>query len=205
MRRWSSGRDGRYKIKLLTDVGVALKLAAGGAHATTIRGAWRGSGSAPKVGPSGGAAPAAKRGGNAGGCHLEATWSNNPQYLLTVSSSSGGNSIRTRSMKIALRRPAEAWAVPMQRNAVDTMAGFYLIRAPDVLTKKLPLRSKAGLDIVHESCFSPTLEVGCTVELIPDDEAMSFVLVPSTYGPGQMGPFSIELVCDSPIQWTALA
>ena len=209
----SSGRGGRFRLTALTDVPAALTPVAGRSHVASISGEWRGSAGAPKAGPSGGVAPAAKRGGNAGGCHMEPTWGLNPQYLLTISA---GSDVHRPigspcSLKIALRRPAEPWATPMQRNPVESMAGFYLIRAPAPLVDapagsktKLPLRSKADLDIVHESCFSPTLEADCTLELILRAEPTSLVLVPATYGPGQMGPFSIELACDVPLEWLAL-
>ena len=185
----------------------------------SIPGAWKASGGGPGVGPSGGAAPASKRGGNAGGCHLEDRWGANPQYLLRVGGGGGGGGgAREVSLKIVLRRPAEPWATAMQKNSVESMTGFYLLRAPAALSaaaaggggaggrpiRKLPLRSRSEVDIIHESCFSPTLEVGCTVQLTPGAEPTALVLVPTTYGPGQLGPFSVELACDAPLHWEAL-
>ena len=215
----NSGLSGRYRLRVLSDVPLALKqVVGGGVHSESIAGAWKASGSGPGVGPSGGAAPASQRGGNAGGCHLEDSWGANPQYLLRVGVGGGGDGVgrggREASLKIVLRRPAEPWATAMQKNSVESMTGFYLLRAPAALAaaggaggrplRKLPLRSRAGLDMIHESCFSPTLEVGCTVQLTPGAEPTALVLVPTTYGPGQLGPFSVELACDAPLHWEAL-
>ena len=55
---------------------------------------------------------------------------------------------------------------------------------------------KAALDILHETCFSPALEVECTLAIPADAPRTSLVLVPTTYGAAQAGPFSIELACD---------
>ena len=42
--------------------------------------------------------------------------------------------------------------------------------------------------MVHETCFAPTLEVSCTVNL---NGSTTLVLVPATYAVGQQGPFEI--------------
>ena len=204
----AAGRDGRFRLRLFTDGPLVLKPVQRAGHAVSIPGEWRGTGSGPKAGPSGGVVPAAKRGGNAGGCHMEPSWGNNPQYLITLGGADLGTACK---LCITLRRPAEPWATPMARNPVESMTGFYLINAPPSLMnapsesrRKLALRSKAQLDLVHESCFAPALEVACTIERSPSNEPMSLVLIPTTYGPGQMGPFAIDLACGASIAWQEL-
>ena len=65
-------------------------------------------------------------------------------------------------------------------------------------------KASAQPQLVHESCFAPTLEVGCTVELGAGEAPTALVLVPATYGPGVQGPFEIELACEEPISWREL-
>ena len=66
------------------------------------------------------------------------------------------------------------------------------------------MKRGAQPQLVHESCFAPTLEVGCTVELGAGEAPTALVLVPATYGPGVQGPFEIELACEEPISWREL-
>ena len=101
----------------------------------------------------------------------------------------------------------------MKGGAVDSMMGFYLLSGEGLAadedglpSARLPLKDKASAQpqLVHESCFAPTLEVGCTVELGAGEAPTALVLVPATYGPGVQGPFEIELACEEPISWREL-
>ena len=98
-----------------------------------------------------------------------------------------------------------AWAQAMQKSVVESMAGFYLLRAlgPCEEQGRLTLSDKASADaiMVHETCFAPTLEVSCTVNL---NGSTTLVLVPAMYAVGQQGPFEIELASDQPVRWSAL-
>ena len=181
----SSGLSGRFRVSVWSSAPVALHRISGGAHTATINGEWSGNGK--------------KKGSNAGGCHLEGTWGRNPQYAISV------DGHLNSSIKIVLRRPEVAWAQAMQKSVVESMAGFYLLRAPGPCEEqgRLTLSDKASADaiMVHETCFAPTLEVSCTVNL---NGSTTLVLVPATYAVGQQGPFEIELASDQPVRWSAL-
>ena len=184
----TAGRTGRFRLSLYADVAVALHRVSRGAHAAHIDGEWK---------------KGSKAATTAGGCHLEPTWGKNPQYALTVG---GGGAA---SLRVVLRRPEAPWEKPMQSATVDSMMGFYLLRAPPGGVdggQKLKLSDKARATgaMVHESCFAPTLEVSCTVQL-GAPEPTTLVLVPATYGPGQQGPFEVALACDEPLSWVQLA
>jgi hypothetical protein len=147
---------------------------------------------------AGGGAP------NAGGCHLEETWGTNPQYAITVGvAGAGGARGAAASLHIVLRRPEAEWTLPMLDTPVDSMVGFYLLRGPSTgagasppgIARRVPLRSKSHARLVHETCFAPTLEASCALEL-HEPRPVTLVLVPSTFGAGQTGPFSIELASD---------
>ena len=114
----SSGLSGRFRVSVWSSAPVALHRISGGAHTATINGEWSGNGK--------------KKGSNAGGCHLEGTWGRNPQYAISV------DGHLNSSIKIVLRRPEVAWAQAMQKSVVESMAGFYLLRAPG------PRESRAG-------------------------------------------------------------
>ena len=198
----TSGRDGRFRLSLLTDVPIALRPVSGTAHTITVDGEWLAG--SRRVGR-----------GSAGGCHMEPTWGLNPQYLLTtIFDGDDGveESERKASLKLTLRRPEAPWEAPMKDKVVDSMIGFYLLEAPAGLVGggaaasrlKLTCSGKTAVNIVHESCFAPTFEVGCTVQLSAQGPT-SFILVPATFGAGVAGPFSIELVCDRPLQCDPLS
>ena len=143
---------------------------------------------------------------NAGGCHLEETWGINPQYAITVGAAASAGDARgaAASLHVVLRRPDAEWTLPMLEKPVDSMVGFYLLRGPSNCAgaslgpgaaRRVPLRSKSHARLVHETCFAPTLEASCALEL-HEPRPVTLVLVPSTFGAGQTGPFSIELASD---------
>ena len=185
-----AGRSGRFRLTLLSETPLVLRRVTRGAHSVSFEGEWKGK--ALKG--------AAARDTAAGGCHLEPTWFRNPQYALTV----GGGGGET-SLKVVLRRPESVWEAPMQRSVVESMMGFYLLRAPSELNSKLPLQDKASVqpDILHESCFAPTLEVSCTIQLCAQTPT-TLVLVPATFGAAQQGPFEVALASEEPLSWREL-
>ena len=175
----SAGVGGRFRLSVLCDAPVALQAVTRRAQTFLIDGAWKGG-----------------KGGSAGGCHLEPTWGANPQYGVTVFCDPSDDEGGECSLTITLRRPEEPWSTLLQSRPVESMAGFYLLRAGDE-PRRLGLKNKSSLDIVHESCFAPTLEASCTLTVPASVTSTTLVLIPATYGAGQAGPFTVELACDS--------
>ena len=85
------------------------------------------------------------------------------------------------------------------------MFGLYvLLDFPDATARTRRVRLDSRLDgpgapqLLHESCFSPSCELSCTLRLRLDPGAR-LLLVPSTFGPSQLGPFRIAIHSDRPV------
>ena len=193
--------SGLYRLRLLSDAPLAVVPVHRAAHTAVIDGAWTGGGA-----KAGGGGARGRGGTTAGGCHMEPTWGSNPQYVLDVGGSDGDGS--SASVQIVLRRPEAEWEAAMNDKPVDAMIGFYVLSGDILLAnphQRLRLRGKAEAPIVHESCFALSLEVSCTLQLeLNSSQPTTLVLLPTTYGAGQLGPFTIELASDAPLAWAAL-
>ena len=216
----AASRGGGFRLAVLSEVPIVLRPVSHSAHSAIIEGAWQAgtrASAGPQAGEGGRARGAAARAtsaaaaaavGTGGGCHLEPTWGLNPQYALAIApvgDRADGQGMAT--LKVAVRRPGEAWEASMRDRPVESMLGFYLLRTPPAAAsprRRLPLASKGDADVVFESCFAPTLEATCTLR-VDASRATDFVLVPATYGGRQFGPFTIELVCDEPLRCELLA
>ena len=203
---------GSFTLRVVAGMPLAMRPVQRPGHAAIIEGAWVGGKKGAVKGGGGGGAKGG--GGSAGGCHLEASWGSNPQYAVSVKGEAGA----MISLRVVLRRPALEWEAPMADKPVESMMGLYVLSGEsleraacstaagrggedgvgvgDVAMRKLTLRGKAAAGILHESCFSPTLEVSCTLQLAGGGGPSSLVLVPTTFGAGQAGPFAIELASD---------
>ena len=195
------------------------------AHTASIVGAWAGRplvqtaprGRTPHLTPQPGWTTRSDGGGgttrgNAGGCHLEESWHANPQYAITLGADAEADErgaeadergAQPVSLRVRLRRPEAEWRMAMADRPVETMMGFYVLRGGPG-TQRLPLRSKASSPLVHETCFAPTLESHCTLE-VREPRPLTLVVVPTTFGAGQAGPFVLELACEESITWDELA
>ena len=96
----------------------------------------------------------------------------------------------------------------MTDKPVDSMLGLYILKGGATSAeplRRLRLRSKASAPLVHESCFAPSLEVGCTLDVrLVAHEPTTLVLMPATYGAGQAGPFALQLASDARLSWQEL-
>lgn len=125
---------------------------------------------------------------SSGGCHLYDkefeqkpelfTWNNNPKYHLKIESR------EPASVKIVLTRPEKAWKVSIGKNLVGCMIGFYVF--PYGMTPaEGNLVNKEGRN------FIPWNQVD--EELLLDPNPEGYIIMPTTYAAGIVGPFIISV------------
>jgi len=112
------------------------------------------------------------KGANAGGCRNNATFNNNPKYLLTTN-------IRQVATVIVRQVPTQAPA-PHNLQAI----GVYVL--------------SSGGDVVAKAPFLVTKEIFCTVEYVKHKGP--YTIVPCTFEPGKNAEFSIQ--CSAPASFT---
>lgn len=112
---------------------------------------------------------------------------------------------QTVCLKMSLTRPEKFWQPRLgnPKSMADAMFGLYVLldesgarTSRAHLTRNLDETS--GLQVVHETCFSPSCEISCTLEL-QLASAARLLLVPTTFEPGQLGPFLITVHSTHPI------
>ena len=113
------------------------------------------------------------------------------------------------SLKLSLTRREKAWAATLRRpeQLSDAMFGLYvLLDFPDgtagAWTQRAVLNSRLDApgapQLLHETCFSPSCELSCTLRLRLEP-GVRLLLVPTTFGPSQFGPFHIAVHSDRAI------
>ena len=118
--------DAAWRLSLLHDGAAPLQLMPVPAgHTALLEREWHGGG-------RGGS------GSNAGGSHLEGSWSTNPQFALRPESGSGssgvGGAAAPMTARIVLSRPEDKkWAATTRREPVKSMLGIYVF-APAALS-----------------------------------------------------------------------
>jgi hypothetical protein len=134
-----------------------------------------------------------------GGSHIEApeTWTENPQYALTVTSGT--------DVLISLERPAKKWERFNKTHTLESMFGLYVIRGDRT---GQPLREAQPLvsvnRVIHQTVFVPSHENRCNLFLEPLPGGAPYILMPATFGRGMRGPFSLGVSTDRPVELTEL-
>jgi len=123
----------------------------------------------------------------AGGSHIEegGNWNSNPQYALAISTEC--------TIELTLQRPADKWDRLTKIKTLEAMMGFYVI-VPDDHSRTISTRN-----IVHQTAFIPTNEISCTLQLKPLPNGDPFIIMPTTFGPGMKGPFTLGVTADATI------
>lgn len=132
-----------------------------------------------------------------GGCHMESPegWTANPQYALNVSSGT--------DVQIALERPASKWARFNKTHTLEAMMGVYVLRgtAPGA---KVNSPEKAFANVVYRSNFIPSHELRFSIYLEPLPDGAPYIVMPTTFGSGMRGPFSLGVTTDRPCSFDEL-
>jgi len=123
------------------------------------------------------------RSANSGGSHIEdGSWATNPQYALTITTET--------TVEITLQRPAEKWDRLTKLKTLEAMMGFYVVIPDDN-------HRPAKRNIVHQTAFIPANDISCTLLLKPLPHGDPYIVMPTTFGPGIKGPFTIGVTSDA--------
>ena len=122
-------------------------------------------------------------------------WTANPQYALNVSSGT--------DVQIALERPASKWARFNKTHTLEAMMGVYVLRgtAPGA---KVNSPEKAFANVVYRSNFIPSHELRFSIYLEPLPDGAPYIVMPTTFGSGMRGPFSLGVTTDRPCSFDEL-
>jgi len=146
---------------------------------------------------------------NAGGSHLQPSWSTNPVYRLRFADPTARPRVR-----IDLTRPPEHWKA---KDMVGAMMGFYLHRAdssngtgPSLDPDHCIMHVDPNLKDVEpepytQSPFTPLHCVQTPPSFRLDKSEDPYLLVPATYAPGKEGPFFLSVTSDVEFTLTAAA
>lgn len=136
---------------------------------------------------------------SAGGCHLndkefeqkpdKFTWTNNPKFHMRLQAS------EPTPVKITLSRPEKAWKKAIGMSLVGCMIGFYVYPG-NMQPHKDCLINK------QSQKFVPWNEV--SEQLMLDGNPDGYIVMPTTYEPGKMGPFIISVSTDVEFTLTQL-
>eukprot|EP00940_MAST-03C_sp_MAST-3C-sp2_P001069 g1069.t1 len=132
----------------------------------------------------------------AGGCHASVdddTWlTKNPKFSLRLHGSRG----ESTKVEVCLSRSRERWATAAAKDPIASMMGFYIVPPGK---SKLELRKELRKNgMVFQTQFVPMSKLSTPegFELKTLDESEEYLIVPSTYGTGQNGPFSLTIKSD---------
>ncbi|KAL1510616.1 hypothetical protein AB1Y20_006917 [Prymnesium parvum] len=186
----ASGQHGRFRLTLLSEAPVAIRQLPAGFSASAA-GEWR------RISPTR---------NNAGGCRSESTWGCNPQEEGQVmATGQDGDTLQEVTVKVSLTRPEKAWAAALRNptRVADAMLGLcILLDHRDVQGQRAELRGRldapGSLRLIHETCFGPSCELSSTLQIQLPSWAQ-LLLIPSTFSPGQFGPFNIAVHSDCPV------
>ena len=117
------------------------------------------------------------------------TWVNNPKFHLRIQTPD------PTAVKITVSRPEKAWKKQIGMSLVGCMLGFYCYPG-NVQPSKDNLLNK------NTQKFVPWNEV--TDELMLDGSPDGYILMPTTYEPGKLGPFVLSVSTDCDFTLTAL-
>lgn len=117
------------------------------------------------------------------------TWVNNPKFHLRLQTT------EPTAVKITLSRPEKAWKKQIGMSLVGCMIGFYVY--PGNIQP-----SKDNLINKQTQKFVPWNEVAD--ELMLDGAPDGYILMPTTYEPGKLGPFVISVSTDVDFTLTPL-
>ena len=132
----------------------------------------------------------------AGGSHLNMTFSKNPRYHLRLTSP------HRAKVKISLSRPEAEWKGKCAKDMVGCMMGFYIFHGPH------PDPHHEMGCCVHdgkpwgESAFVPMSSVSTPtnfyLEPLTDDGSGNdvYTIMPATFEPGKVGSFFLSVVAD---------
>ena len=129
---------------------------------------------------------------NAGGSHIESPnkWTNNPQFSLRVS--------QLTAVDIMLERPRQKWRYACKMYTLESMMGMYVMSGEGLAPGQRLV--ECGPNIVHQTNFTPTYETKVSLYLEPGD----YIIMPTTFGVGQKGPFSLGINTDMPCECVQL-
>jgi hypothetical protein len=116
------------------------------------------------------------------------TWLDNPKFELIFTNK---EKIQNVKFEIFLARSETLWGTEISRNIINSMMGLYIFRR-DISTSIINPDNLMNLEDVH---FAPKVEIISRFEFSnvhPD----GFVIMPTTYGAGIKGPFTIMVNCE---------